>query len=213
MKSTFFGLPYYKTKIQPRSYDKEQIIKTIEDNYSQSSYRNEWDKNDLNKSNFHHSNSDESNSTFAKVDYSSLISIYRDIIESFIDIPYQHDIVNYTVCNEGQYMKYHDHIFHCDFFMIHYVQFDRRVHQPTLYKNTHVFSDYFEDLRYDTFSNSNSSIDNAWMRKEYAIDVDEDDVVIAPSAVPHMIPVNQKSAINRITIVSNITLQHNKEDL
>ena len=82
MKSTFFGLPYYKTKIQPRSYDKEQIIKTIEDNYSQSSYRNEWDKNDLNKSNFHHSNSDESNSTFAKVDSPAAISSVVKVVSN-----------------------------------------------------------------------------------------------------------------------------------
>lgn len=208
MKSNFFGLPMYQTSIHPNSYDKKNIIKTIEDNYSRSTYRNEWDKFQINSSNFHHSNSDESNPTFAKVDYSSLIHIYRSIIDDFIGAPYKHDIVNYTVCNEGQYMKYHDHIFHCDFFMIHYVQFDKLVHKPTLYKNTHVFADYFEDLRWDTFSNSEDNLDNAWMRKEIFIDVDEDDIVIAPSSVPHMIPVGQKSELNRITIVSNITLTY-----
>jgi hypothetical protein len=92
--------------------------------------------------------------------------------------------------------------------MIHYVQFDKLIHKPTLYKNTHIFSDYFEDLRWDTFSNSEDNIDNSWMRKEIFIDVDEDDVVIMPSSVPHMIPLGQKSELNRITIVSNITLTY-----
>ena len=113
---TLFGLPYYKVKIIANSYDKENIVKTIENNYQRSSYRNKWDKHSLNSSNFHHSNHDENNTLFARVDYSSLIPVYKDIIESFIAAPYKHDIVNYTVCNEGQYMKYHDHIFHCDFF-------------------------------------------------------------------------------------------------
>ena len=208
MPSSFFGLPYLKTKIRPRSYDKKNIIKTIEDNYVLSNNRNEWDKHELNKSNFHHSNSDEDNSYFSAVDYTSLLKPYRKVIDSFIKAPYRYDIVNYTVCNEGQYMKYHDHIFHCDYFMVHYVQFDKKIHTPTLYKNTHVFSEYFEDLRYDTFSNTEDNIENAWMRKEYAIEVDEDDVVIVPSAVPHMVPVNQKSPTNRITIVTNITIIH-----
>jgi len=211
---TLFGLPYYKVKIIADSYDKENIVKTIENNYQRSSYRNKWDKHSLNSSNFHHSNHDENNTLFARVDYSSLIPVYKDIIESFIVAPYKHDIVNYTVCNEGQYMKYHDHIFHCDFFMIHYVQFDKQMHEPTLYKNTHIFSDYFEDLRYDTFVNSADNMNNAWMRKEIALDVEEDSVVIVPSAVPHMIPpMVQKSPINRITIVSNITLQHTKGEV
>ena len=212
--TTFLGIPYLKVKVDSNSYNKKDIIDTIERNYNKSKYRNNWDNHQLNRSNFHHTNKDENNNQFEVVDYSSLEQTYKNIIETFVNqidfksnkVKYEYNVVNYTVCNEGQYMRYHDHIAHCDFFMVHYIQFEKGVHKPTLYKNTHVFSEYLEELRPDMCSLTDNTLNNAWMRREIYIDVEEDDLVLAPASVPHMIPVNSKSDKNRITIITNIRL-------
>ena len=218
--TTFLGLPYLKTKIPPDLYNKKEIIDTIEHNYNISNYRNEWDRNEINRSNFHHTNKDEDNESFEIVNYDSLKDLYDQVVQVFIrklsfrddKVNYKWDIVNYTVCNEGQYMRYHDHIAHCDFFMVHYLQFDKEIHKPTLYNNTHVFSDYMEDLRPSLFNSLENNLENAWLKREAYIDVEEDDLVLAPAAVPHMIPVNDKSNKNRITIISNVKINDDTEN-
>lgn len=217
--TTFLGIPYLKTRISPDLYDKKEIINTIEHNYNISNYRNKFDKHEMNRSNFHHFFKDEDNKSFKIVNYDSLKDLYDKVVQDFIRklsfkndkyhrVKYRWDIVNYTVCNEGQYMRYHDHIVHADFFMIHYLQFDKEVHKPTLYNNTHIFSDYIRDFRTDLYNCLENNLDNAWLKREVYIDVEEDDLVLAPAAIPHMIPVNDKSNKNRITIVSNIKINN-----
>ena len=217
--TTFLGLPYLKTKIQPDLYNKKEIINTIEHNYNISNYRNEWDKDEMNRSNFHHTNKDEGNEKFELVNYDSLKDLYDQVVQVFIrklsfkdhKVNYNWNIVNYTVCNKGQYMRYHDHIAYCDFFMVHYLQFDKKMHKPTLYNNTHIFSDYMKDLRPSLFNSLENNLENAWLNTEAYIDVEEDDLVLAPAAVPHMIPVNDKSNKNRITIISNVKINNDTE--
>ncbi len=74
-KTIIFGLPIYIIKVDPNSYDKQSLLKTIESNYSKDSYRNKFDDDE---SNLHHSYSDELNPKFEKVDYDKvgLIDVY-----------------------------------------------------------------------------------------------------------------------------------------
>ncbi len=206
-------LPYLKTNISESLYDKQSIINTIENNYNLSNSRNAWDKNYFNPSYLHQSTLDEENTIFEKINYQSIIPVYKDVIEVFLkqlslnkDVNYFWEICNYTVCSESQFMNYHDHIADCDFFMVHYIQFDKKYHKPTLYKNTHCFANYLSYLRPKMYDSFKDNLENSWLRSEFFIEVDENDVVIVPSAIPHMIPPNKKGTKNRITLVTNIKI-------
>ena len=68
-----------------------------------------------------------------------------------------------------------------------------------------------KDLRPSLFNSLENNLENAWLNTEAYIDVEEDDLVLAPAAVPHMIPVNDKSNKNRITIISNVKINNDTE--
>ena len=76
MIDQIFGIPLYKSNIDPNSYDKESILNTILSNYEKSNDRNNWDNESYIKSKIHHSLCDEQNQNFEKPDFSSLRSVY-----------------------------------------------------------------------------------------------------------------------------------------
>ena len=65
-----FGYPYWIYKIDPKSYDKEQISKDILNNYYINPVRNNWDNKSYMDSKLHHSNSDRGNPHFKEINYS-----------------------------------------------------------------------------------------------------------------------------------------------
>ena len=207
------GLPFAHTSLSSKLYDKEQIIKDIEYNYSIDSKRNAWDDNSFHSSTLHHSNCDTENKKFKKINYDKVSPEYEKIIKSFLSglsyntekIKYNFEVVNYTCMNGNQYMREHDHIGHCDFFMIHYISFDETKHTPTIYKNTHNFAPFIADIK-DTGKYLKNNLINVWREKEFVIDVKEDDIVIMPGAVPHLVVNKDLSKKNRITIVTNFSI-------
>jgi len=210
------GVPVLKGFINPTSFDKQQIIKDIEYNYNIDPYLNEWDGKDKNSSTLHHNylNKSVKNDKFKTINYSSLKPIYHQAIKDFLnnldlkqkELKYNFLIGNYTCSKELQQMKTHDHISHCDFVLIHYIQFDKNTHKPTMYNNTHMFGNYIADLRPKLKSILNNTINNVWINKEFYIDVKEDEFVIVPAALPHFVPSITKTDKCRITIAANIEL-------
>ena len=214
--NTILGLPYFIDSINPNSYDKNKIIEDINYNYSIDQYRNKWDKENYHASALHHSNKDEKNTQFKKIDYSSLVPIYDELIKNFVNkfdfvkdkkVFYDFSIVNYTCTNELQYMRMHDHIGNSDFFLVHYVSFDKEKHFPTIYHNTHTFGDYFKHIRTDLCEMVEDNLQSAWMRPQVFLNVEEDTIVCMPCSLPHFFSNVHKSHKNRITIITNFSLR------
>ena len=200
-----FGIPYHIESI--KDYDKKKIIDDIHHNYNIDKGRNKWDE----FSNLHHANKDSFNKDFKEIDFKPLIPLYEKSISNFLstfkgckDFKFDFEIVNYTCVTKDQFMKMHDHVMLSDFHAVHYVKFNPKVHKSTLYKNTHMFSDYFKHLRKGFYeSMDDTPIENSWLQSDYYLDVKEDDLLILPSCIPHMIS-SVKTEETRITIVLNI---------
>ena len=104
-------------------------------------------------------------------------------------------------------MRMHDHIGNSDFFLVHYVSFDKEKHFPTIYHNTHTFGDYFKHIRTDLCEMVEDNLQSAWMRPQVFLNVEEDTIVCMPCSLPHFFSNVHKSHKNRITIITNFSLR------
>ena len=209
MFKNLFGLPVYKSKINPDIYNKKEIIDTITENYLKDKTRNSWDS----LSSLHHSNNDEENKNFKEINYQDLLPIYNKEISKFLDsmsllryTKFSYNVSNYTCMENSNYMKSHYHN-DCDFNLVHYIKFNKTQHIPTLYENTHSFSNYCRDLR-PNLKNvlDSSSENNSWYYSNYCVEVNEDDFVITPAFLFHSVPLQKNVTETRMTIVLNILL-------
>jgi len=203
-----YGLPAYKTKINPKLYEKNKILSQIEKNYKISEVRNEWSLDSFIKTDIHHSNKDESNPRFKEINYYSLPKQYEKIIADFFNklslsgpLKFTYNIVNYTCVRHNSFMMPHLHT-ECTFSLIHYLSFDKKQHLPTIFKNPYFFGQLLphEKKLKSMFSNKK---ENSWIYKEWTIDTEEDDIIIVPAVLEHSVR-NLDSKKSRITIVVNI---------
>jgi len=209
MTKLLFGIPFYKGKINSLLYDKEKIISDIESNYQKSPTRNKWD----NDGDLHHSYDDENNENFININYEKLIPLYKEKIDDFFgdlkfkkEINFEFKIENYTATKNSQYMGYHQHL-PSAFFAIHYLQFDPEIHNPTYYKNSHIFADYLTNLRRDlTEIFDDSYLENSWVNPEYWLSIEEDDFIIMPSLIYHSIFPCLSNEKTRISVALNINI-------
>lgn len=204
----------FKFKIDPKTYNKKDIVDTINSNFSKQKDRNYFDGNNLVTSNLHHSYGDEDNNELTMPDYSTLIPIYRNVFKELCaniklkpnaKLNYRFEIVNYTCTNTNQYMRRHWHLPSTDFSSIHYLQLDEE-HSRTLFYNPG-----------DTVAKSYRSMKGKFVDSldlnEYsnlgyvdciAPKFEEDDMIIFPGYLEHEMPqVKQQYKRNRITIVAN----------
>ena len=216
-KEILFGIPIHCIKIDPKSYNKKQIIKIIKHNYKINKFR---DKGyDQGESNIHHSYHDLDNKEFKNIDYRGvgLMDVYDKVFKTFANdilkhkkhFLYKYDIVNYTAMQKDQFMTSHQHLPSADFSAIHYIQFDEKKHTPTAFINTHDFSSYLEYIR-TTFIKccDDNNLDNSYLFPRYKYSAKEDEMIIFPSCLKHEIP-RQPYNLNklRITIASNLTIK------
>jgi len=207
-----FGIPIYKTKIDPSLYDKEKIVSIIKKNYSLGP-RNKLDQRNTN---VHMSFADESNSKFESIDYTKLKKVYDNVFNDFVKnlkLNYEgtincvYDILNYTASNKDGYMNFHNHLPDDDFSCVHYLQLDK--HQlGTKFKNTHNFSNYFKFIRPNMYKSMNNADKiNSYAYGDYTLTVEEDDMIIFPSIAEHGInKLDKLSDKLRITIATNLRL-------
>lgn len=207
-----FGIPFYQDKIDPSSYDKKKIVDAIEQNYLLDTKRNNWDANDVYASNLHHSVNDFNNDRFAAVDFRSVIPLYQEKIQEYFNslklneyVSYKFRIVNYTCMTQGQFLK--DHTHGCDFSAVHYIKFNSALHLPTCYVNGNGYADYIHTV----MPKLNKCLDqqfmeNSWTSRHYSVAVEEDDFVIVPGALPHLVPPFNGSDDLRMTVVVNIDI-------
>ena len=204
-----YGLPTYKTKINPKLYEKNKILSQIEKNYKVSKVRNKWNLNSFIKTDIHQSLEDENNPRFKTINYYSLPQQYKKIIVDFFnklslsrDLHFTYRIANYTCVRHNSVMTPHIHM-DCTFSLIHYISFDKNQHLPTIFKSPYYFSQLLPHQKNlnDIFSNQK---ENSWIHKEWKIGTEEDDVVIVPAILEHSVR-NLDSKKSRITIAVNIS--------
>ena len=210
-----FGIPVYKIRIDPGSYDKKDIISTIEKNYNIGP-RNP--KNGFRNSDIHMSYADQNNEKYEKVNYEKLKDVYKNVFQNFIDefqfnyiknLQYDFDIVNYTASkNNDSFMETHNHLDECNFSCVHYLQLNEN-HAQTNFENTNIFAKYFKYIYKSFFKIIDSkSILNSFMFENLTLSVNENDMIIFPSVTEHNIP--KQNFITdklRITVVTNLNLK------
>ena len=208
-----FGFPIYQSSIDEKLFDKKKILKTILSNFKKSKIRSNWSEwsEGFASNKLHHSHSDESNPEFKQPDYNSLIPLYTTEIKAFFEsmamkkCSFKFEIVNYTCMTEGHHMMHHIHT-ECDFSAIHYIQFDDKTQDSTVFTNTNDYPKFINDV-YPQINQTliRSEIENSWAHKYFKIVIKEDDLVIFPAMLEHSVP-NVKSDKTRVTIVFNIKL-------
>jgi len=207
-----FGFPVVVAKIDKKSYDKKSIITTIEKNFKLNKKRNRWDKISV----LHHAYSDFSNPKYHKVNFDTLIPVYKEVITSIVKNmvlrtpwKFKFKIVNYTCLSNSHYMQSHVHT-GTDFTAVHYIQFDKKHHTPTTFENTLSHSLYGEHLRPELSKIlSYGHPSNSWMCGTWKLNIEEDDFCFSPGFLKHRIDPQTSKNKNRITIILNINLTRN----
>jgi len=207
--NTLFGFPVVTTKIDKTTYDKKSIISTIEKNFKLNKERNSWDKGSI----LHHAYNDFSNPKYHYVDFDTLIPVYKETLISIfkgMDISSTFDfdfrIVNYTCMSNSNYMRSHVHP--KDFTAVHYIQFDKKHHTPTIFENSLPHIDYINELSPQlTKILSKKDNLNSWTCGKWRIDTEEDDFCFSPAYLKHRIETQTSKNKNRITIILNIYLE------
>jgi hypothetical protein len=204
-----YGLPTYRTKINPELYEKNKILSQIEKNYKVSKVRNEWSLDSFIKTDIHHCHNDEKNPKFKEINYYSLNKQYKKVITDFFNklslsgpMKFKYHIANYTCVRHSSVMTPHVHM-DCTFSLIHYMSFDKKQHLPTIFRNPYLFGQFlpFQGKLQAMFSNQK---ENSWLYREWTmVGTEEDDIIIVPAILEHYVR-NLDSKKSRITVVVNI---------
>jgi hypothetical protein len=220
-KISIFPTMVYRTKVDPDSYDKKQLIKAITDNFKKSPFRSQWD----NTAYMHHYYNDWDNPKFKKINLENLKKVYAPIIHTFMNdfnftekINYNWVVANITACQNSHFMGEHDHLVSsdentekegtCYFTAVHYMKFKPN-QNGTTFLNPLMISQYdttlgkFKKILQNT--NEYSAYHQFW-----TFDTQEDDFIIIPSYLKHKIlRSNQPDDIKdlRITGVVNINIE------
>ena len=205
-----FGFPVMSMKIDKNSYDKKSIISTIEKNFKLNKKRNLWDKTSV----LHHAYNDFSNPKYRKVNFDTLVPVYKKVLIAMFNsmtllsaYDFQCEVVNYTCLSKSNYMASHIHP-GVDFTAVHYIQFDKKHHTPTIFENSLPHIDYINELSPQlTKILSKKDNLNSWTCGKWRIDTEEDDFCFSPSFLKHRIDPQTSKNKNRITIVLNIKLK------
>jgi len=208
--TALFGFPVMIKKIDKKSYNKKSIISLIEKNFKLNKKRNIWDKTSV----LHHAYNDFSNPKYYKVNFDTLIPVYKKTLITMFNrmdllSTYYFDfrIANYTCLSQSNFMDSHVHP-GVDFTAVHYIQFDKKHHTSTLFENTLPHVEYILHIRPELFKIlSSQHPSNSWAYKKWFVPVEEDDFCFSPAFLKHRINPQTSKNKNRITIVLNITLK------
>jgi len=154
---------------------------------------------------------DDDNINFKTPDYSSVSTAYIKPLQDFLknlnfnkDIKFNLKVINYTISNFQSIMEPHLHG-NSEFSMIHYVKFDSKEHAPTTFLNPYNFYGY--NVRMEFLSNKMNlnNLRNSWNQEEWAFDTEEDDLIIFPAVLKHMVK-NKDSNKMRISVAANVEI-------
>jgi len=209
---SMFPSMIYKARIDPKSYDKKAIIDTAVKNYEIDPTKNNWD----NTCDLHHYYyaMDE-----APSEIKSLTQSYKTVINDYMSsisknanaFKYRWKMVNFAV--NTKYMAAHDHFYKMKgwqsaFSCCHYISYNWRYHSPTKFINPLVIGQYSSTTQDIANLLDKGDINNSSYFGEYSLDVKEDDMIIFPSYLKHIVAngIKQKTDIPRILGVANIDI-------
>jgi hypothetical protein len=219
-----FSPSIWQTIIPPSSYDKQEILKTIEENYKISSYRNEWGDVES-RDNWHHTYGDEDNPKFKKVNLDKVNEQYGMVLEKFIEamkpiipINYYYRVSNITANKKNQSMRIHNHLSKVQetgkwvsYNAIHYMNF-KKEHAGTKILNPSIFAQYPKTFEHIADIFDSTIANNTELNDAAIMDVKEDDIVIMPSYLNHGVDgANIDTDDLRITVVLNIWMERTNE--
>ena len=218
-KTNLFSCPIYKIRIDPDSYDKEKIINDILYNKSLKNTRNDTHQIIGSNSDIHHSYMDFDNEDFRPINYEKLIGVYAEKFKEFFnkeihttkEFKFNFDIVNYSAATEGQWMPVHSHLPLDDFACIHYLNF-KKDHNLTSFYNPATFAPFLKYMRpvlADVLDTTHE--DNQYICEYFGRKVEEDDMIIFPSALNHEIKPQGPTKEPRITIATNLKILSQEE--
>lgn len=84
------------------------------------------------------------------------------------------------------------------FSFVHYLEFDPEVHEPTVFRNPHLYSQMFDPNQFG----------DRMFEDIKTFETKEDDIVCFPSCIPHYVPRNMSNK-RRITVAFNVRI-HSK---
>lgn len=201
-----FDLPVKQYSLNPLSYNKEEIISCIENNFNKDPIRNAKPcMGSLHQSLY------DTNDGYETPNYELIKPIYAKAIDRYltdlnlIGCKFNFYIANYTCISEHTNMRSHFHT-EADFSAVHYIQYDKKIHSSTRFNNPFVWNDYKKFVRPKLHTFLPNQIENSWFYDWWECEVEEDDIVFFPALLKHEITTQKKSDKYRISIALNIEL-------
>ena len=203
----------YKARIDSESYNKSAIIEKAMINYSREPNKNVWD----NDSELHHYYGQMFE---APKEIKGLQEHYGRIIDEYMksiktnhnQLKYRWKMVNFAV--NTKYMAPHDHYYQTKgwqsaFSVCHYISYHWKDHSPTKFLNPLIFGQYAYNMGGISNMLDRSDIHNSTYFAEYSPDVKEDDIIIFPSYLKHVVTngMKRKTDKPRILGVANIDIK------
>jgi len=202
MIQNLFEIPLWYDYIDPNTYNKTQLLTSIENNYKINPKRNNW-KNNL--CDMHHGHNDFDNPQYEKLNFNILKVVYQNKIKNFIsevlgdmgDCDCHLDIVNYTAMRSSGHMGRHDHFYHDTSFVgVHYLKFDPTQNSNIRFWNPHT--------TYPMLRKIHPELDNISVCQQVFVpEIREDMILIYPSFLEHDIPQQGETDSSRISIAFN----------
>tara|TARA_X000000950_G_scaffold255481_1_gene320142 strand:+ start:472 stop:1101 length:630 start_codon:yes stop_codon:yes gene_type:complete len=197
-----FPTMIYKFNIDPKLYDKQNIIDIVEKNYQKSNYRNNFDSN----SDLHHSYGDFDNDNYIKPNLDKLLDVYK---KTFIEFTkqlkfksFEYSLDNIVATKGSQYMSPHNHLPVADYSCIHYIKFNKDIHKPTTFRNPSMYAKTLHHLK-PKFKPKINNLDFSIFSEKHFVLTTEDDMIIIPSYLEHQVDKSYDDEM-RITIVTNL---------
>ncbi|NDB60623.1 hypothetical protein EB001_19575 [bacterium] len=212
-KNTLFEVNYYKTAIDPNSYNKKEIMDTIIYNYEKNPNRESTLKNSPDIS-FHNYYGNFDNPKYKKINFTQLGLVYDNIIKNYMtsiygtninNILYRWSIDNINVGING-HMECHNHLsqyadgYSNQFVMIHYLSFDSNFHEHTKFENPLSIGPFIDYMKIG-INLDKSKKENSMYRVNNYINSKEDDLIIFPSFINHKVAMSKKPHSNKLRVV------------
>ena len=194
-----FPLTIYQNTINGNDYLKELLIPGIKESASESNVPEHWATDNL-KTSF--GGEPKGKEVLTKERNSLLIDYYSPAITEFFDKDTDWKVVDdiwYNYYEKGSYQELHDHMPNpfqkIHFSCIHYLSFDKDVHTPA------EFQDPISHLRAHSVT-----FDRDYVGSYYVPTVEEGDLLMFPSYLPHRILPQKVCNTPRITLSFNFKI-------
>lgn len=217
-----FPSSIYKTRIDPSLWNKDQFVSQSIQSYNIDPHRHAVNMPD---SEFHTTYRDDDNEKFNVIDRSVLIDVYSKVVDKFFEklklkrqIEYRWNIINVSIGKDNWYdWHYHGGVekdgYSIDYVMVHYINFDGLVHNPTIFKNPLISSEYSYNMR-PFYILDLKYPENSTYSRTYLLSTSEDDVIIFPSYMVHSV---QKKNSNtdkfRIITSTHISIKYSDQEI